>query len=372
MFALLSLTVAQFLNIAAAVAASGGFTSECPTQAARNVILVIGDGMGQAQIDAASLYRYGDTGELVMEQFPFRGLQRTGSANNPITDSAAAATAMATGRKVNNGVIALAKPGDETPIETILQRFQRCGRSTGLVATSVAYHATPAAFSAHVASRNQYEEIVTQQLWFTRPHILMGGGGRGFDPVGAAAAGYSVVTTAAELAAVDVSAPPTHLAGIFFEGQLPYQTEPQGDVPSLRAMTAVALNVLDRDPDGFFLLVEGSRIDHAGHDNQRDEIVLETLALDDTVEALVAWARDRDDTLVFITADHETGGMSITRDNGRGVFPDVAWTTSGHTDVDVPWFAMGRGASLIPAVVENTDIYSVLLGQHIGEAAQPE
>ncbi len=146
-----------------------------PAGAARNVILFIGDGMGFAQVEAAGMFATGRPGTLSFETFPFRGSVRTGNAVGEVTDSAAAATAMATGVKVGNGVISMALPGNGAPLETALERFKASGKSTGLVTTTIITHATPAAFGAHEPSRNNYSGIADDYLNDSRPNVLLGG-----------------------------------------------------------------------------------------------------------------------------------------------------------------------------------------------------
>ena len=141
-----------------------------------NVILFIGDGMGPEQVKAASHYA---GGPLSFERLPYHGRAMTWPASNPldVTDSAAAATAMATGMKVSNGVLSVAIPGDGRPLPTILEQFKQMGRSTGLVTTTYITHATPAAFAAHVASRDKHDLIAQDYLQRTRPDVMLGGGG---------------------------------------------------------------------------------------------------------------------------------------------------------------------------------------------------
>lgn len=143
------------------------------------VILCIGDGMGPGQEKAASYYLSGREGALSFHDFPVQTEISTFSANSSVTDSAASATAIATGEKVNNGVISLKIPGDGSEIETILEYYQKQGKAVGLVTTAFITHATPAAFAAHVSSRGNYTEIGEDYFSKTLPHVLFGGGGNG-------------------------------------------------------------------------------------------------------------------------------------------------------------------------------------------------
>jgi hypothetical protein len=125
-------------------------------------------------------------------------------------------------------------------------------------------------------------------------------------------------------------------------------------------MAAVALDILDNDPDGFFLMVESGRIDHAGHANDLARNVGEMFEFSDTVQDVLAWAASRDDTLVLVTADHETGGLEVIADNGPGRLPVVTWSTDYHTGVDVPVYGWGPHANLLPATMDNTDFFDLI------------
>ena len=326
----------------------------------RNVILMIGDGMGPVQMDAGSMYAFGKAGNLYMQTLPHQGFVTTHSADDETTDSAAAATAMATGVKVNNDVIALAIPGSGEPLQTMLEIFQAQGRSTGLVTTTEITHATPAAFGAHTVSRDEQELIGEHLFTVTRPNVLLGGGGDIDFDIGLNA-GYALVQNREELQAIDTDSA-TLLHGYFAEGNMRYETNDMQDMPHLSEMTATALDVLDNDPDGLFLMVEGGRIDHAGHNHLIEELCGEVVEFDNTVRTVIEWAAGRDDTLVIITADHETGGLSIRRPRDAGSAPRVNWSTGYHTDVNVPVFAWGVGAELVEGVIDNTDIFTIATG----------
>jgi alkaline phosphatase len=293
----------------------------------RNVILFIGDGMGAGEVQAAGLYAYGTTGSLGFERFDHQALTVTYAADGSITDSAAAATAMATGHKVNNGVLSLALPGDGRELTTILEYAQARGKSSGLVTTAYITHATPAAFAAHEPSREDYTAIASDILDKTRPQVLFGGA---FHLEGAAAAGYTVIRTEAELGALDTEA--VHLiSGQFSEGTMTYALDrtPGTTEPTLAVMTRKALAILDNDPNGLFLMVEAGRIDHAGHAHDLARNVQETLSLDQAVQEALAWAAasgQGSDTLILVAADHETGGLRVVS-GGRCPWPSPACRT---------------------------------------------
>ncbi|MBL7016756.1 MAG: alkaline phosphatase [Kiritimatiellales bacterium] len=321
----------------------------------RNIILCIGDGMGPEQVKAAGYYAGTN---LFFETFPHQSAMATASADNSVTDSAAAATAMASGQKVNNGVISLTLPGDGSELQTLLEYFKTKDKAVGLVTTTYMTHATPAAFGAHTTSRNNTSEIAADYLTQTRPQVLFGGGGNGMSPSAAVDAGYTVVTTRDELFALNTKAT-SLVSGQFGQTHLPYEVDGLGELPRLPEMAAVALDILDNDPDGFFLMVEGGRIDHAGHANNLVRNIGETLAFSETVETVYNWAAGRTDTLILVMADHETGGLDVLADNGPGEYPTVTWSTTGHTATPAPVYAWGLNADLAAAVADNTEIHQV-------------
>ena len=324
----------------------------------KNVILFIGDGMGFGQVEAAGIYAHGLAGTLSFEQFGHTGQMTTYAADSNVTDSAAAATAIATGRKVNNGVISVAIPGDGGPLETLLEYFKKQGKSTGLVTTTYITHATPAAFGAHQSSRGNYSQIGDDYFKLTRPNILMGGGGNGISIASALEAGYTVVTNLVQLQ--DVKPERTKmLAGLFGKDHLPYEVDGLGELPHLSQMTEVALHILDNDSDGFFLMVEGGRIDHAGHGNDLERCIGETIEFGKAVETAMVWAKTHLNTLILVTADHETGGLAVVDGNEPGELPNVTWSTKGHTGVPVPIYAWGQNAEMVVEEMDNTDIFAI-------------
>jgi alkaline phosphatase len=325
-----------------------------------NVILMIGDGMGPQQVKAGGMYENGSEGSLGFESLPYSAVATTYSASSSVTDSAAAATAIATGVKVDNGVISMAIPGDEGELETLVETATARGLATGLVTTTYITHATPAGFGAHEPTRSNYTEIAADYLNQTRPDVLLGGGDNGLTVANAEAAGYTVVTDRIELQAVDTSAV-SRLSGQFGSSYLPYEYDGLGDLPHLSQMVTVALDVLDNDPDGFFLMVEGGLIDQACHVNDIDRAVQEVVEFDNAFDIVWSWASGRDDTLVIVTADHETGGLTVTENNGPGVAPTVTWTTSGHTATDVGVYAWGPGAGQVTGLLDNTDIHTIVI-----------
>lgn len=329
--------------------------------APKNIIILIGDGMGFEQVKAAGMYMNGKAGKLFMETLPFKGRATTRSANDSVTDSAAAATAIATGKKVNNGVISAAIPGDGSDLQTILEYYKSKGKSTGLVTTAYLTHATPAAFAAHTSGRNDSDEIADDMINRAKPEVLLGGGGHGIDTQAAETSGYSVVTDASGLKALDTENSQMVL-GYFGRDYMPYEFDGTGALPHLSEMASTALNILDNDPDGLFLMIEGGRIDHAGHDHNIERSVRETAEFSNTVKIVYDWAKKNPETLIIVTADHETGGLTVVNNRGKGKVPEVKWGASGHTGADVPVYAFGDNAGLFGHPMDNTEFFRILTG----------
>ena len=327
-----------------------------------NVILVIGDGMGFAHVGAASRFFTGEDDGLSFQQFPVQNQMTTNSLSG-VTDSAAAATAMATGYKVFNGVISTLLCGEP---ETVLEYYQRFGKRTGLVTTTYITHATPAAFGAHSSNRGNLADIAGDYLHGSRPNVLLGGGGNGMTVSSAEEAGYTVVTDRDSLYAINASVE-LHVSGQFGTSHLPYVLDGYGILPTLPDMTQVALDILDEDPDGFFLMVEAGRIDHASHGNDLGKMVREVGSLADTIDTILAWAGSREDTIIVVTADHETGNLSDDIPITAGVLPaadqqDQYWGSTSHTNTAVPLYAWGLSSELFSgSILDNTDIYHILV-----------
>jgi alkaline phosphatase len=340
----------------------------------RNVIVCIGDGMGLSQITLASFKGTGLDGRLAIERMPVTGLVRTRSANSIVTDSAASGTALASGIKTNNGMIGMAPDG--TAYCTILEAAKARGMATGLVVTSTISHATPASFASHVKSRTS-EARIAEQLIANRVNVVLGGGRKFFLPrsdpnsarkddrnlvAEAKEAGYVYVTTGTELQA----AGHPYLLGLF---QLDPLTTAANE-PTLAALTQKAIQVLSqvkRKPPfpffeqkaGFFLMVEGSQIDWACHINDIRHTIRQTLLFDQAVQAAVDFALRDGHTLVIVTADHETGGLTFTNPPRRSMDPTTHWSTKGsdaHTGSPVLIGAVGPRAELFAGVQDNTDI----------------
>jgi len=348
----------------------------------RNVILCIGDGMGLGQVSLARLRAMGPDGKLHMERLPVSGLVRTHSANRFVTDSAAAGTAIATSIKTNNGMLGLTPDGKRQ--WTILEAAKAKGMATGLVATSAITHATPASFAAHVKHRRM-QIAIAEQLLANRVNVLLGGGREFFLPKSdpdssrkdnrdliaeAREAGYAYVETAAELRAV--RAP--YLLGLFqVEALTTLAPEPPLALLTRKAIGALrnAEQPASGRRSGFFLMVEGSQIDWACHNNDADSCVRQTLLFDQAVKAAVDFALRDGRTLVLVTADHETGGLTIRDKTASGTDVEPAWSSDGHTASPVPIYALGPSAERFAGVYDNTEI-AARLAQLLGIRPWPQ
>jgi alkaline phosphatase len=318
--------ILPFVLLALVLGATPARTADAPadaTAAPRNVILMIPDGCGPAAITLARLV----SGQPLVLDSLLVGAVETHSADSDVTDSAAGGTAYATGVKTRNRMIGVDPEG--RPLGTLVEAAQARGLATGLVTTADLTDATPAAFVAHVAQRTLQDSIALQMLEH-HVDLLLGGDLSRWRPVSAGgrrrdhrdlaaehrARGGIVVTTPAELAA----ARRLPLLGLFGIGTDQIALEIDRDTlrePSLGQMTAKALELLGPAPRGFFLLVEGGRIDDAGHDDDPAGVAREVLSYDRAVGLALAFARRDQHTLVVSVADHETGGLGLGRRLGR-------------------------------------------------------
>ncbi|MFD6066705.1 MULTISPECIES: alkaline phosphatase [Amycolatopsis] len=365
---------------------------------ARNIIYIQGDGLGLGQRDLLRLALKGKNGELAMDGLAVTGLVRTSSADPDeiVTDSAAAATALATGHKTRNGAVGVDSLG--RPLETILERAKRAGKSTGLVTTAQVTGASPAAFAAHVPSRDAQSDIAKQYIENSRPDVLLGGGEDWWYPKGnpgqwpdkpgeesrspygnlverAQRTGYTYVRDGDELRNTRAN----RILGLFAnEDMVDYGPDGVGKyaprVP-LQQMARKALDTLSKNPRGFFLFLEEEGTDGMSHENNAHGVIDAGRALDDTVAEVMRFARAHPGTLVIIGGDHETGGLAIENYDASDTDPDqdgpfdvpgsklrftVDWTTHDHTGSDTPVTAEGPGSTRLGGTVENTDVHGVM------------
>ena len=324
---------------------------------AKNIIFLIGDGMGLPQISAAL---YSNNNKLSLEQFPVIGFHKPYSASGIITDSAAGATAFACGVKTYNGSIGM--DTDTLPCYSITEELKSRGYATGLIASSTIVHATPAAFFAHQPLRVFYEGIAADFLK-ADIDLAIGGGKRYFDRreederdlyQELKQKGYTVSDYFKE--EFSNIMPSAKRPFVYFTADKHPLTKAAGR-DYLPDATNFALFFLPRRSDkGFFLMVEGSQIDWGGHSNDGKLVIDEMLDFDQVVKEALKYAQKDGETLVVVTGDHESGGLAINpgsvMDNLQLVF-----TTNGHTAAMVPVFAYVPSAELFSGIYENTEIY---------------
>jgi len=392
----------------------------------RSAVLFIGDGMGPAYVTATRVARGGSAGRLHVDDMPYTAIVRTFAADGPVTDSAAAVTAMACGRKTVNGVLgedasAVYGKSDGKKLEPLGLWAEGRGMRVGLVTTTRVTHATPAGFYATVNDRDR-ERTIARQAIASSVDLLLGGGREFFRPgprvsgdpgwpagdsedleALARSRGFTIVTSGRELA--EVASLETKVLGLFADSHMPYEAPAgrAGDragTPSLVEMTRWAIARLRATGRPFFLMVEGGRIDHAGHANWARTLVDETAAFDDAIGAALVML-DPKATLVLVTADHETGGLAINgypeekngilgtvRPEGGGdPYPVLTFATgpgsktetpdapygsadgrpsavklgsAAHTGVDVTLYGWGADAEEVRGTLDNTAVYALL------------
>ncbi|WP_026450315.1 alkaline phosphatase [Aequorivita capsosiphonis] len=319
----------------------------------KNIVLLIGDGMGLSQVSAAIYYK--KDGKPNFERFNTIGLSKTSSSSDLVTDSAAGATVFSAGVKTYNGAIGVDK--DTIAVPTIVEQLSKEGYSTGIVATSSIQHATPASFYAHVKSRRFYEDI-TAFAPNSGVNFFAGGGLKFFNDRkdgenlldDMKAKGYDVFTD-------KLPKTPSRNNEIILlaEDGMPKMSEGRGDF--LPNATKLALEKLSKNEKGFFLMVEGSQIDWGGHANDADYLIEELLDFDKTIGEVLDFAKKDGETLVIVTADHETGGFTLATDGKNYNKIKPTFSTTGHSGTMVPVFAEGPGASLFNGIYESNEIY---------------
>lgn len=315
----------------------------------KNIIFMVGDGMGTTQIYAALT---ANKGWLHLEKIKHIGFSKTNSANRYITESAAGATAFAIGQKTKNGAIGV--DSLDRPMPTILEIAHKSGLSTGLVATTDITDATPAAFVAHVPTRHMREEIAADYLK-SGVDVFIGPGrsrfvkredGRNLVEE-LKGMGYQVSYDIDEIVKIKEG----KVAGLLTEKR----AAERGNELTQSAFSAI--HILNQNPKGFFLMIEGSKIDDGGHANDLEYVVDEMLDFDRTIGKVLEFAEEDGETLVVITADHETGGLTLTGGDLETGKVEGKFSTKDHTSVMVPVFAYGPGAEEFIGIYHNHTIF---------------
>jgi len=322
-----------------------------------NIILLIGDGMGVAQVFMGITANKGTLNIVSMNNI---GFSKTQSASNYITDSAAGGTAIACGVKTKNHALGIDKNGKE--VKSILAHAEENEKATGLVSTSAITHATPASFVAHTPDRGQYEQIAVS-LVNSGVDVFIGGGYDFFANRSDSADLIKELENKGYHIYQDLDNVPDD-----YEGKLGVLTAPKHNPPMpergnlLPEATEKALEMLDEESeDGFFLMVEGSQIDWGSHQNDVTFVTREMLDFDKAIGVALEYAAKHKNTLVIVTADHETGGLSNLGEDIKTGKVKGGFSTGGHSGVMVPVFAFGPGAELFRGIYENTEIFHKML-----------
>lgn len=424
-----TLIIASLVLVANSLAAA---PAENKSPRARNVIVMIADGQGFNQQDAATLYQYGQAGKQAYERFPVslavstypdgggydgqRAATDFDYVNHGATDSAAAATAMATGVKTYNAAIGV-DPAKQ-PVKNILERAEELGKATGVVTTVEFSHATPSGFVAHNVSRSNYSEIAQEMIQRSAVDVIMGcgnpfyddngqktkqahygflGGEETWDALVKGTAGkdvdadhngklddaWTLITTKEQFEALGTGSAPRRVIGVpqvFTTLQqarsgdakaAPFAVPFNDGVPTLANMSLAALNVLRQDTDGFTVMIEGGAVDWACHSNQSGRMIEEEIGFNKAVEAVVRWVEKNsswDETLLIVTADHETGFLTGPGSgpnarpmlqplvsHGAGQMPEMQWNSKDHTNQLIPLHAKGAGSEMLAKLAQNTD-----------------
>jgi alkaline phosphatase len=324
----------------------------------KNIIILIGDGMGINYVGAELL----QNSNSPFKQFTTIGLSVTCSADNLITDSAAGATALATGYLTKNKYISVDTSGNS--LYTLFEHAEKLGLSTGVVVTASVAHATPGAFLGHSISR--YEQtLIASQMVDQNFDIIIGGGLKYFIPKSDSGERVDNRDLTKELSNKqytfsknysDLKTIPDSVSQIYALFEMDGLPEAAKRNYSLGDLTSIAINHLKNDPDGFILLIEGSQIDWAGHDHKSNELIDEMNDFSSAVKEALDFAKQDKNTLVLVTSDHETGGMSIIKGNQTATELEFGYTVTGHTPSPVGIFAFGPGEDSFKGIMNINQI----------------
>ena len=350
---------------------------------AKNVIFLIGDGMSISQVSAYRLVQGGPNSRIAVDRFPYSGIVLTHAENAIVTDSASSATAYSTGHKTNNGALGMDSENNE--LENLTETLDQYGFVSSLLATSEVTHATPAAFAAHVDLRWKTDEISAQMIE-SKVATFLGGGRHFFLPeemegkrkdarnlLEEVKASHTLLTTKDEMNDFNDNKL-GKVFGLFADEHLRSIDSPDNhsSEPSLSEMLQFAVKrsgqFINNGCKGFFIMGEGSQVDWAGHSNSLEYLKREMQDLDSAVEWAFNYAKENTDTLVVVTADHETGGLLIEPANPadyNGNEVKFSFNTAvgrgTHTGVPVPIYAYGPGAENFTGTLDNTDVYRAMI-----------
>lgn len=318
----------------------------------KNVILMIGDGMSLAHVYSAWT---ANRGHLWLENAQFTGLSKTYCSNRLITDSGAGGTALATGRKTVYHAVGVGPDGQ--PLTTLCDLAKKSGKDAGIAVTCRLWDATPGDFCCHNIDRDREQEIIADYVDSSMDYVFGGGAklftdrkdGRNiFNEL--EAKGYHVSHTLDDL----FSRKEGKVFAVPYDTDTP-QPDERGDLLARASLKGISL--MNKNKNGFFMMIEGSQLDDYGHFNQLDMLMKETLDFDRTVGAVMRWAATDGQTLVVVTADHETGGLTLIDGNKEEGTITCRFSTQSHSGVMVPVYAFGPGAEKFSGIMENTDIF---------------
>jgi alkaline phosphatase len=372
-------TIAVFSLMILSPFFSANLANGAETSTGNTVIIMIGDGMGPQQVEFGRLVEYGPDGTSIINEFPNKNTVNTNNIDGTTTDSAASGTAIASGIKTRNGRIGT-NFNAKVDSTSILEIAEEKNYNTGLIATCHMTHATPAAFAAHDASRNNYQAIAADMAQ-SGTDLIFGGGSDdkyfGLQIDSMKADGYAYIENKEQLKATN-SLP---VLGLFQEGSLSEELDRDDTlVPSLSLMTEKAIELLDAKVEPFFLMVEGSQIDWAGHANDPEYLVHEMIEFEKAVRIAKSYADAHNDVQLIVTADHECGGLKInsyefttnmptagntlaqnrTARVSRALQIDVSYSTGGHTKTEVPLVGMGPYSDRIASAEHHIDTFSMM------------
>ena len=350
---------------------------------AKNIILLISDGMSLSQVSTYRLLKGGPNERISVDKFPISGIVLTHSEDAIVTDSASSATAFSTGKKTNNGALGLDK--DKKVLENFTEIITKYGYVSSLISTSEITHATPAAYASHVDLRWKTDEISIQMMDSDVMTILGGGrhfflpeevGGKrsdGLNLLEQVKSSHTVLTTKAEMDSFDFSNK-GRLVGLFADEALRDKETPENHIyePTSSEMLNFAINRSEQFTSdsckGFFIMVEGSQVDWAGHANDLNYLKREMKDFDEAVNKALEFAINDQETLVIVTADHETGGLLIEPATPTNyTAPEVKFSFNtglgygSHTGVPVPVYAYGPGSENFTGTLDNTDIFFAMI-----------
>jgi len=330
----------------------------------KSIILFIGDGMGVSQVTAAVMMGVGDN----FLRFKYGGFSITRSSDSWITDSAASATALAAGKRTY--IHAIGVDDDRVPLKNIVEYAQELGMSTGLVATSSITHATPASFVAHVESRRDELEIA-RQISESNVNVIIGGGRKYFLPESEdggrkdkrnlldemADKGYNIAYNMDDLYILNFEKV-ENLVALLAHGAI---NKEENSEHNLSDMTNVAINILSKNVNGFFLMVEGSQIDWESHDNNYEKMLFQMKDFNDALGIGLDYLESNNDILILMTSDHETGGLTLHQASAKTSKFNPLWASHGHTGDFVPILSSGPGSERFGGILDIAEIGEILI-----------